>query len=97
MNYPWPSPNPDPMLEEALNIALDYLAASEQEKLGDSTRNRVASIIFTAWQEGIRHRIQLANVAIVAVQQLEGSPRNQQNETLKLGAVTDLAGISLPP
>ena len=41
MSYPWPLLDPDPVLEEALNIALDYLAATGQAKIRDSTRNLV--------------------------------------------------------
>ena len=96
MSYPWPLLDPDPVLEEALDIALDYLAATGQGKIRDDTRNLVASSVMTSWRKGMRHRIQLANVGIVAVQQLQASLRKQKNENLKLGALTDLAGFSLP-
>jgi hypothetical protein len=96
MSYPWPLLDPDPVLEEALNIALDCLAATGQGKIGDDKRNLVASSIMTSWRKGMRHRIQLANVGIVAVQQLQASLRKQKNENLKLGTLTDLAGFSLP-
>jgi hypothetical protein len=84
------------VLEEALNIALDYLAATGQAKIGGDTRSLVASSIMASWREGMRHRIQLANLGIVAAQQLQASLRKQKNENLKLGTLTDLAGFSLP-
>ena len=96
MSYPWPLLDPDPVLEEALNIALDYLAATGQAKIRDDTRNLVASSVMTSWRKGMRHRIQLANVGIVAVQRLQPSLRKQKDENLKLGTLTDLAGFSLP-
>ena len=96
MSYPWPLPDPDPVLEEALNIALDYLAATGQAKIGDDTRSLVASSIMTSWRKGMRHRIRLANVGIIALQQLQASLRTQKTENLILGTITDLAGFNLP-
>jgi hypothetical protein len=60
------------------NIALDYLAATGQAKIGDDTKGLVASSVMAYWREGMRHRIQLANVEIVAVQQLQASLRKQK-------------------
>jgi hypothetical protein len=44
MSYPWPLFDPDPMLEEALNITLDYLAATGQAKIRDDTRMNLLRI-----------------------------------------------------
>ena len=87
MSNAWPLPDPDPVLEEAHNIALDYLAATGQ--VGDDTRSLVASSIMTSWREGMRHRIQLANAGIVAVQQFK-------IENLKTGDVSGFSLCSLP-
>jgi hypothetical protein len=80
MMYAWPLPDPDPVLDEALDIALRYLEATGQARAGDDTRHMVAGSILAAWLEGTRHRIRLANVGIVAVQQAQASlPKNTGN------------------
>ena len=89
MSNAWPLPDPDPVLEEAHNIALDYLAATGQAKIRDDARNLVASSVMTSWRNGMRHRIQLANAGIVAVQQFK-------IENLKTGDVSGFSLCSLP-
>jgi hypothetical protein len=79
MPYDWPLPHPDPVLEEALNIALGYLEATGQAKAGDDTQHLVAGSIIAVWLEGAQHKIRLANVGIVAVQQAH-STMNKRRE-----------------
>jgi hypothetical protein len=70
MNYLWPLPHPDPVLDDALDIALAYLEATGQAKAGDDTQHLVATAVLAAWLEGRRHKIRLANLGIVSVQQV---------------------------
>lgn len=69
MSYNWPIPHPDPVLDEALDIALHYLETTDQAKPEDGTTHTVADAVLSAWLDGARHRIRLANAGIVAVQQ----------------------------
>ena len=39
MKYPWPLPDPDPVLDEALDIAFGYLEATGQAKNGDDMQH----------------------------------------------------------
>jgi hypothetical protein len=57
------------VLEEALNIALDYLEYTEQAVRYRETRSLCAKVILAAWRCGIQHRVHLANCGIVAVEQ----------------------------
>jgi hypothetical protein len=70
MLYPWPVS--DPVLQEALDIALDYLEKTEQPIAFRETQWVCAGVIWEAWKCGTRHRIKLANHAIVAI---ESQPR----------------------
>jgi hypothetical protein len=67
MNYLWPLPHPDPVLDDALDIALAYLEATGQAKAGDDTQHLVATAVLAAWLEGRRHKIRLANLGIVDI------------------------------
>ena len=96
MTYAWPLPDPNPVLQEALDIALDYLEATGQAKIGDDTQHVVASAVLTAWLQGTRHRIQLANVGIVGVQRATGRTQKQKRGDVILGALGDLAGFGPP-
>jgi hypothetical protein len=64
---------PDPALTEALFIAFDYLKGSGQA-LGHDTEQLVAGAILSAWLKGTRHRIRLANAAILAVERAKREP-----------------------
>jgi hypothetical protein len=68
MSYHWPLPHPDPVLNEALDIALDYLEATGQVKVEDDTKHTVAGAVLQSWLDGTRHKIRLANEGIVAAQ-----------------------------
>lgn len=89
MSYPWPLPHPAPVLDQALDIALDYLEATGQAKAGDDTQHLVAGVVLAEWLQGTRHRIRLANRGIVAAEQAQASlPRRTRN--LRLHVVQDL-------
>jgi hypothetical protein len=95
MNYRWPLPHPDPVLDDALDIALGYLEATGQAKAGDDTQHLVASAVLAAWLEGRRHKIRLANIGIVSAQQVRVSSSSRTKD-LRLDVLRDLA-LSLMP
>lgn len=64
----------DPVLDEALKIALDYLKAIGLGKPDDDTEQLVAGAILSAWLSGTKHRIRLANTGIVAAEQALAEP-----------------------
>jgi hypothetical protein len=88
MKYRWPLPHPDPVLDEALDIAMKYLEATGQAKAEDDTKHIVADSVLAAWLQGTRHKIRLANVGIVAAQQAKASRKHAGN--LRLDALRDL-------
>jgi hypothetical protein len=76
MMYPWPLAGCHHTLNEALEIAMDYLELTGQAYPYSETQVRVADAILAAWRSGVRHKIRLANYAIGAVEtkkQLNGS------------------------
>jgi len=91
MKNHWPLPHPDPVLEEAFDIALDCLEATGQAKIGDDTQYLVASAVLTAWLRGARHRIRLANEGIVAVQQANASRCRAKTPEVHLDGSRDWA------
>ena len=76
MNYRWPLPHPD-VLNEALDIALNYLEATGQAQAGDDTYLLIVESIHNAWLQGTRHKIRLANFGIVAVQHAGDSEKRR--------------------
>jgi hypothetical protein len=62
----------DPVLSEALKVALDYLKAGGSEVTADMEQAAAAAIL-SEWLAGTRHLIRLANAGIVAVQQMRAS------------------------
>jgi hypothetical protein len=66
--YPWPIGNFDYVMDDALDIAMNYLDQTGQAVLFQQAQNKAARAIVTAWQCGVRHRIRLANAAIRAVE-----------------------------
>jgi hypothetical protein len=90
MNYLWPLPHPDPVLDDALDIALAYLEATGQAKAGNDTQHLVATAVLAAWLEGRRHKIRLANLGIVSVQQVRVSS-SSRTKNLRLDVLRDLA------
>ena len=55
-------------LDEALDIAMDYLERTEQAEKFVEVQRVAAMAIVAAWKGGVRHRIKLAHVAIKAVE-----------------------------
>jgi hypothetical protein len=66
--YPWPRLEADLVLQEALDIALDYLEFTEQAYPFSATQQICAQTILQGWRQGKRHRIRLANDAINAIE-----------------------------
>ena len=66
--YPWPTEDPDGELQSALDIALDYLGFTGQAYPYSTTERVCAYIILAAWRAGARHKIRLANCAILAIE-----------------------------
>lgn len=68
MLYPWPIDEANVILDEALDIALDYLEFTGQAVQFTHTQRICADTILAAWRRGTRHRIKLANYAIDAIE-----------------------------
>jgi len=66
--YPWPFGNFDYVLDDALDIALNYLDRTGQAVRFQEAQSKAAMAIAMAWKRGVRHRIKLANIAITAVE-----------------------------
>jgi len=66
--YPWPIGDCLDTLDEALDIAMDYLERTEQAEKFVEVQRVAAMAIVAAWKGGVRHRIKLAHVAIKAVE-----------------------------
>ena len=74
MPYPWPITDADVTLQDALDIALNYLEVTKQAYPFSETEQACAAVILAGWRSGVRHRIRLANNAIVAIERKERSP-----------------------
>ena len=83
--YPWPVEDTDGKLQSALDIAVDYLEFTRQAYPFSMVEKICASIILDAWKAGVRHRIRLANYAIVAIE------RARAIQEVRLDVVGDLA------
>jgi hypothetical protein len=68
MMYPWPLAECHHTLNEALQIAMDYLQATRQAYPYSETQVWAADAILAAWRSDVRHKIRLANYAIGAVE-----------------------------
>jgi hypothetical protein len=66
MFYPWPGHKREGVLFEALDIAVYYLTRTGQTD--PHVEALAASLILGAYNHGIRHRIALANYAIVRIE-----------------------------
>jgi hypothetical protein len=67
--YPWPIGNFDNAMDNALDIAMNYLMLTGDSMLFKEAQAAAARAIVTAWQGGIKHRIKLANAAHQAVEE----------------------------
>jgi hypothetical protein len=74
MPYPWPIESADVTLQDALDIALDYLEFTRQADPFSEVERKCAKVILTNWKAGIRQKIKLANSAIVAVEKKQPPP-----------------------
>jgi hypothetical protein len=74
MLFPWPIGDDDVVLSDALEIAMRYLSQSGQADDYTKVERIAASAILASWRNGARHRIYLANKAIVAVEQASQPP-----------------------
>jgi hypothetical protein len=68
MLYPWPIGEVDVVLQEALDIALDYLELTGQSFPFSETQRICAHAILASMRKGNEHRIRLANDAINAIE-----------------------------
>jgi hypothetical protein len=66
--YPWPVGNFDYVMDEALDIAMNYLSRADQAFNFRLVQTVAGKAIIAAWQSGARHKIRLANCAIRAVE-----------------------------
>jgi hypothetical protein len=76
MAYPFPTAAQDPVLQQALDIAMDYLECTGQAYPYSETERLCALTILNEWHSGKRHRIWLANKAITAIEQATGPAEN---------------------
>jgi hypothetical protein len=63
----WPH-DIDPVLQEAFDIALDYLEFTGQAFPFQETQEECARIVIDEWAAGRKHRIWLANKAVAAIE-----------------------------
>jgi hypothetical protein len=66
--YPWPIDNFHYVMDQALDIAMDYLERTGQAVKFMEAQRVAATAIVTAWRMGVRHRLRLADIAIKAVE-----------------------------
>jgi hypothetical protein len=71
MNCNWSPDSFELVLEEALNVALNYLEATGQVEVNRQTQRVAAEGIFREWVAGTTHKIRLINAGIVAIQQAQ--------------------------
>jgi hypothetical protein len=69
--YPWPV---DDVMNEALEIAMNYLSRTDQAGKFMAVQNVAVEAIISAWQGGVRHKIRLANCAIRVVETRVAEP-----------------------
>ena len=69
----WPMGCEDPLLQEAMDIAMTYLERAGVLRLFVDAEDLVAAEVLAAWSRGVRHKIALANAGIVAVEKQTGT------------------------
>jgi hypothetical protein len=82
MNIQWSDPAAEPVLDDTLDIALDYLEFTGKAYPYSDTRPREAQAIWEGWR-GYRHKIRPANCAIVTIENRHASDRTR---LISLGA-----------
>jgi hypothetical protein len=68
--YPWRFGEFDNVMDESLDIAMDYLTRTGQAVKFKETQDRAACAIACAWRAGMRSRLKLSNLAIRAVEKV---------------------------
>jgi hypothetical protein len=66
--YPWQFGEFDNVMDESLDIAMDYLIRTGQAVKFRETQECAAYAIACAWRAGVRSRLKLSNLAIRAVE-----------------------------
>jgi hypothetical protein len=66
--YPWPFGDFDNVMDEALEIAMDYLIKTDQATNFRDAQAAAATAIAIAWRSGVRSRLRLSNLAIRQVE-----------------------------
>lgn len=77
--YPWPFGELDYLMDDALNIAMDYLIRTDQAINFREAQKEAADAIAISWRAGVRSRLRLTNLAIKAVEQKALSRRGGQS------------------
>ena len=67
--YPWPFGEFDNVMDDALDIAMDYLIRTDQAVNFQEAQTLAANAIANAWRAGVRSRMRLTNMAIRAVEE----------------------------
>jgi hypothetical protein len=67
--YPWPFGEFDNVMDEVLDIAMDYLIRTNQAVKFREVQTLAANAIAEAWRAGVRSRMRLTNLAVRAVEQ----------------------------
>ena len=67
--YPWPFGDFDNVMDDALDIAMDYLIRTDQAVNFREAQTFAANAIANAWRAGVRSRMRLTNMAIRAVEE----------------------------
>jgi hypothetical protein len=68
--FQFPVNEDHPALGEAADIAMDYLTATGLATRFANPESLVSATVLAHWHRGVRHRIALANAAIVAAEKL---------------------------
>jgi len=74
--YPWPFGEFDSVMDDALNIAMDYLIRTGHAVKFREAQETAANAIAVAWRSGVRSRLRLSNLAIRAVEQKQALLKN---------------------
>jgi len=74
--YPWPYGDFDNVMDDALDIAMDYLIRTDQAVNFGEVQTLAASAIANAWRAGVRSRMRLTNMAIRAVEERRAQLRS---------------------
>lgn len=85
MLHRWPLDEGAPVLEEALNIALNYLELTGQAYPYSETQLICARVIRESWWKGTKHRIKLANDAICFMEVVKSQEENTESRYPKAG------------